>query len=58
MLYCERHAPNLAIADCDDCGRGLCPTCLVIVDRIGGFCKDCALRRAGVRYRRRRQTVG
>ena len=36
---------------------GVCEDCDVDVPRLGFFCRDCALVRAGVRYRWRRVPV-
>jgi hypothetical protein len=50
MARCEADGYEEAVAQCKDCGRSICPTCLVHVRRFV-LCTHCALVRAGVRRR-------
>ena len=50
---CGTHWFDRAVAVCRDCGDGVCDRCAIPVKKVGTFCRDCAMVRAGVRTRRR-----
>jgi hypothetical protein len=54
MQRCAKHWFDAAVETCGDCGSRVCADCLVSVPRVGTFCGDCALTRAGIRARKRR----
>lgn len=53
MAHCESHWSEPAVAVCRDCHRHACVHCRVEVHRLGELCTDCAIIRAGVRWRAR-----
>lgn len=53
---CDTHWFDPAVATCRDCDAGVCTRCAIPVARLGTFCRDCAMVRAGVRTTRRHST--
>ncbi len=49
VARCDLHFDSEAVGVCKDCRRRTCQPCQVEVRRLGTFCTDCALVRAGVR---------
>lgn len=50
---CGRHWFDPAIAGCDDCGRALCPDCVIAVEDATTLCDGCTVGRASLRSRSR-----
>ena len=50
---CDRHWFDPAVAGCDDCGRALCPDCVVAIEGLTTLCDACTVVRSTRRVRSR-----